>query len=415
MPIFIDAIARGGASVAFIMPEHIAKTDPFKQITETIGSGPYKFLPDEFVAGAHAGYARNPDYMPRQEPADWMVGGKIAHFDRIEWRVIPDSATAAAALQSGEVDWYEQVQPDLVPLLRRNRDIRIGIAQPHRLQWRAALQPSASAVQQCRGAARGDHGREPGRLHGLGHRRRRAAYQTCKSMLPCGSRYGQEVGAEAMQGDVAKAKAMLQASGYNGEKVVLLNPTDLTTVGPLGDVTHDLLVKIGMNVEMVATDWGTVVQRRASREPVEKGGWSILHTWAPSSFHARRVQQIPRPWPHRMVRLVRGRHDGGVTRRFVEARPRRSAMRRGAIHRERSRWCRHPAGHLPDPHRLSQQPDRRDRGDRPLLLEHPQGIGAASVGSRYQRSLPWRLVRPDHPRVRRNHAPDAMAADSVRP
>ncbi len=64
--IFIDAIARGGASVAFMMPEHIAKTDPFKQITETIGSGPYKFVPGEFIAGAHSVYERNKDYVPRQ-------------------------------------------------------------------------------------------------------------------------------------------------------------------------------------------------------------------------------------------------------------------------------------------------------------------------------------------------------------
>ena len=85
------------------------------------------------MPGAHVAYARNPDYVPRQEPADWMVGGKVAHFDRIEWRVIPNSATAAAALQAGEVDWYEQVQPDLVPLLRRNRRHPHRLAQPHRL------------------------------------------------------------------------------------------------------------------------------------------------------------------------------------------------------------------------------------------------------------------------------------------
>ncbi|MEJ0018752.1 MAG: ABC transporter substrate-binding protein [Acetobacteraceae bacterium] len=59
-----------------------------------------------------------------------MIGGKVAHFERIEWRVIPDSATAAAALQAGEVDWYEQVQPDLVPLLRRNADLRIASHNP---------------------------------------------------------------------------------------------------------------------------------------------------------------------------------------------------------------------------------------------------------------------------------------------
>jgi peptide/nickel transport system substrate-binding protein len=77
---------------------------------------------------------------------------------------------------------------------------------------------------------------------------------------------------------------MLAASGYKGEKAVVLSPTDLTTVGPFGDVTFDLLKKIGMNAELVATDWGSVVQRRVSREPVEKGGWSVIHTWRPSTI-----------------------------------------------------------------------------------------------------------------------------------
>ena len=109
--------------------------------------------------------------------------------------------------------------------------------------------------------------------------------------------------------------------GYTVEKVVLLNPTDLTTVGPLGDVTHDLLLKMGMNVEMVATDWGTVVQRRVSREPVEKGGWSILHTWAPSTIRFTPVE-------HSQIRGLGATAWFGwyqddtmeaLTRRFVEA------------------------------------------------------------------------------------------------
>ena len=117
--IFIDAIARGGASVAFMMPEHIAKTDPFKQIAEHIGSGPYKFLPKEFIPGAAVAYERHKEYAARQEPAEWSSGGKVAHFERIEWKIIPDTATAAAALQSGEIDWYEHCQADLLPVLRK--------------------------------------------------------------------------------------------------------------------------------------------------------------------------------------------------------------------------------------------------------------------------------------------------------
>ncbi len=319
--IFIDAIARGGASVAFMMPEHIAKTDPFKQISETIGSGPYKFLPGEFVVGAHAAYARNPDYVPRQEPADWMIGGKVAHFDRIEWRVIPDSGTASAALQSGEIDWYEMVEPDLVPLLRRNADIQIASHNPtgyngvlrfnhmhppfNNVAVRRAVLMGIKQADYMASVTGGDA----------------SAYKTCASMFPCGSHFGQEVGADAMRGDIEKAKAMLRESGYNGEKAVLLNPTDLTTVGPLGNVTYDLMQKIGLNVEMVATDWGTVVQRRVSREPVEKGGWSVIHTWAPSTIRYTPVEhsQIRGLGPTAWFGWYKDDQMEVLTRRFVEA------------------------------------------------------------------------------------------------
>jgi len=284
IPIFIEAIARGGASVAFMMPEHVAKTDPFKQINDTTGSGPYRFLRNEYVSGSFAAYARFDGYVPRQEKAEWMVGGKVAHFERVEWHVIPDSATAAAALQSGEVDWYEQVQPDLIALLKRNPAIQLGYHNPtgyngvlrfnhlhppfNNVQVRRAVLMAASQDDYMASVTAGDA----------------SSYMTCKSVFPCGSHYAVEVGGAAMQGNLEKARQMLRESGYKGEKAVVLSPTDLTTVGPFGDVTFDLLKKIGMNAELVATDWGTVVQRRVSREPVEKGGWSVIHTWRPSTI-----------------------------------------------------------------------------------------------------------------------------------
>jgi len=56
------------------------------------------------------------------EPASWLAGGKRIASDRIEWVIIADQATAAAALQNGEVDWLELPLPDIVPMLRRNRN-----------------------------------------------------------------------------------------------------------------------------------------------------------------------------------------------------------------------------------------------------------------------------------------------------
>ncbi len=278
---FMPLLARGGSTVAFVMPEHIANTDPFKQVTETIGSGPLRFVKDAFVPGASVVYERNKDYVPRQEPADWTAGGKVVHFDRIEWKVIPDAATAAAALQSGEVDWYEWIQADLVPLLRKNTEIRLGTAHK----------------QGINGILRFNHLHPPFNNVALRRAVMMAVDQTdylaaisgndpdgtrvCRALFPC-SITGKEPGAADMPGDLLKAKAALAAAGYNGEKIVIINPTDLPPIGPMGDVTFDLLKRLGMNVELAASDWGTVTKRRASREPVDKGGWSILHTLTPS-------------------------------------------------------------------------------------------------------------------------------------
>ena len=288
LPLFLNAIGKGGATVPFIMPEHIAATDPFKQVTETIGSGPFRFVKEDFVPGSQVVYVKNAAYVPRQEPAEWTAGGKVAHMERIVWKVIPDSATAAAALQAGEIDWYEQVQADLVPLLRKNADIRIGSANPtgfngilrfnhlhppfNNVAVRRAVMMAVNQADYMNAVTGADA----------------SAFRVCRAVLPCGTPYGRELGLEAMPGDQAKARAALTASGYNGEKVIIINPTDFVTIGPLGDVTYDLLKQLGMNVEIVQTDWGTVTQRRAVKEP---GSWNILHTWAPSVVIGDPVQQ----------------------------------------------------------------------------------------------------------------------------
>jgi len=124
------ALGKNNTPVAFIMPERIAQTDPFKQITEYVGSGPMKFAKAEWVPGAKAVFEKFTDYMPRQEKASWLAGGKQILIDRVEWVVIPDPATAAAALQNGEVDWWESPITDLVPTMKTNRNISVDIADP---------------------------------------------------------------------------------------------------------------------------------------------------------------------------------------------------------------------------------------------------------------------------------------------
>ncbi len=120
-------------SPPMIMPERIAQTDPFKQITEVVGSGPFKFEAKEFVSGSKAVFSRNAAYQPRQETPDFTAGAKRALVERIEWRIIPDASTAANALIAGEVDWVEMPLPDLLPMLRKASGVTVDRLDPYGL------------------------------------------------------------------------------------------------------------------------------------------------------------------------------------------------------------------------------------------------------------------------------------------
>ena len=281
-PLLLDALAKPDASCPFIMPERIARTDAMVAFTEVVGSGPYRFLPDEYVSGARVAYARHDGYIPRSEAPEWASGAKIAYFPRVEWNVIPDPATAAAAMQRGEADWWERPFNDLLPLLLKDPGIASMIADPSgrmsvlrfnclhppfdNVKVRQAVRLAVNQEDYMRAAV----GDDP------------ELWRVCRSLFPCGTPYGAD-DQSLMPGDLGAARKLLAASGYAGQKAAIINPTDFPLIGPLGQVTADLLGKLGMNVELQESDWGTVVQRRASREPVAKGGWSIFHTTGSAS------------------------------------------------------------------------------------------------------------------------------------
>jgi peptide/nickel transport system substrate-binding protein len=130
-PLLPNALAKAPSYMPCIMPERLAKTDGATQVTEVVGSGPYRFLASHRVQGAHFAYERFADYVPRPEGTpSFTAGPKQAMFDRVEWHVIPDPATAASALQADEVDWWEQPTIDLQPMLLKNSNIAVEVTDP---------------------------------------------------------------------------------------------------------------------------------------------------------------------------------------------------------------------------------------------------------------------------------------------
>ncbi len=278
-PLLIEALAKLSGS-PFIMPERIARTDADKQITEVIGSGPFKFVKDEWEPGHKVVYAKNTDYVPRPEAPSWVAGGKVVKVDRVEWVYLPDSATAAAALANGEVDWWELVPTELLPAFSGNSSVIVN-KRPDPLGTVALLRFNQLSPPFDNPKMR------QALLYAVDQREYMTAvagdpenWRACVSFFTCGTPLASEAGAAAMMGkrDLEKARELIREAGYNGEKVVVLNPSDYPAVNAEGLVTADLLKKLGINVEVQTSDWGTVLTRRASQVPVEKGGWSIFHT-----------------------------------------------------------------------------------------------------------------------------------------
>ncbi len=280
-PLLPDALAKTAPVPCVIMPERLAATDAFKQVSEMVGSGPYRFLADERVPGARVAYARFDGYVPRPGGTPSRTAGpKRAGFDRVEWTVIQDAATAGAALQRGEVDWWLAANPDLLPRLRADRRLVVrtqdpaGIIGTMRFNQLHPPFDNAGVRRAVLGAVtQADHMQA---VSGPD----RALWADGVGFFCPGTPLASTAGMEALTAprDLDRSRRELEAAGYHGERVVLLVPTDIPSTNALAEVTADLFRRLGLNLDAQAMDWGTAVQRRTSMEPVERGGWSVFQT-----------------------------------------------------------------------------------------------------------------------------------------
>ncbi len=276
----LDSLGKISSNTPFMMKEEHAKTDAFTQVTDIVGSGPFKFVQDEWVPGSKVVYVKNEDYVPRDEPASAAAGGKVVNVDRVEWIYIPDPATTMNALQNGEVDLWETPAVDMVPIMKTQENIVIDVIDPLGTQGWLRLnhlhapfdnprvrQAVAMAVPQetYLQALVGDP----------------ALYKTCKAFLICDTPFGTEAGGEPyLNGDLEGAKEVLEEEGVVGHKVVLMQPTDIPVLNSASLVTAQLLRDMGFDVEVQAMDWSTLTSRRAEKKPVEDGGWNVFHTYS---------------------------------------------------------------------------------------------------------------------------------------
>ncbi|HZF77373.1 MAG TPA: ABC transporter substrate-binding protein [Acetobacteraceae bacterium] len=282
-PLMFEALGKPATPVCFMMPERLASQDPNQPLRgDMIGSGPFRFAANERVSGARIVYTRFEGYTPRADGTpSWTAGPKRVHFDRVEWHVTPDPATASAALQNGEMDWWEQPTGDLQPVLRRNRNVVLEIQDPTGLMALCRfnhLHPPFNNPA-IRRALLGAVNQADYMTAVIGTDR--SLWREGVGFFPPGTPMASDAGLGAVTSspDMEKVRRDLAAAGYNGERVTIIAASDFPSLNALAQVGQDMFRRAGMNVEYVSTDWGTVVQRRASREPAERGGWSVFFTF----------------------------------------------------------------------------------------------------------------------------------------
>jgi peptide/nickel transport system substrate-binding protein len=292
-PLLFEALGKATPPVCAILPERLAAaTGPIEEI---IGSGPFRFLAEEHEPGVLTAYGRFEGYLPRAEgEASGLAGPRRPLFARVEWRPTPDTAEALQAIRSGAADWWES--PDLAAqtALRRDRSVTLGLQDP--LGYVALcrfnhLHPPFDSPAVRRAVLIGFGQAElmaslvPG---DRSLRRDRVGF------FPPGTPYASEAGLELLfaPADPAFARRALAEAGYGGERIVVLVPTDAPALSAIAQLGLDALRRMGFAAEGAAADWATLLRRRASQEPVSRGGWSVFFTlWAGADMRHPGIHQ----------------------------------------------------------------------------------------------------------------------------
>jgi peptide/nickel transport system substrate-binding protein len=269
----LESLGKPDSGVPFIMPKRLASQPASKTIDDPTGSGPFILKQDESRPGEKVVYVRNPKYRPRLEPASGTAGGKVAKLDRVEWIIIKDPQTQSNALVAAEVDMIANPAFEQYALLKRNPEIQFSDSTPFISQFELLfnhLQPPFDKPK-VRRAAMASLSQAPFLQTQVGNP---DMYRTCLSVYACDSPYATSAGMDPVAHASPQLGAqLLKESGYGGETVVILHPTDLAVIARLPAVAADLLRKAGFKVEMQSMDWNTVSSRRN-----KKDGWNIFIT-----------------------------------------------------------------------------------------------------------------------------------------
>ena len=249
-------------------------------------------------------------------------------------KYIPDSATASAALEAGEIDWWDIPPADFVVRLEKNPKIEVFIKNPIGNQgWLRPnhLHPPFNN-KKARQALVWMVDQEAYLQTIIGQPK---YYKLCPAYFMCGGVPYETTAGAPRKPDLDRARQLLREGGYDGRPLVLLDPVDNPNLHGAALVTQQLLQKIGATVDLQAQDWATVIARRGKKDPPASGGWNLM----PANWISADVMTPPHTGPRRLRQGGFGGRDSRARQapRRLEARHRSGQAQ---ADREQIRSCR---------------------------------------------------------------------------
>ncbi|MDR7555528.1 MAG: ABC transporter substrate-binding protein [Armatimonadota bacterium] len=255
---------------AAIYPKEVVDEYGTNVVRRFIGTGPYRLA--EHVPDRHIRLERWDRYQPRAEPADGLGGARPANFDAALIMPVPDPAVRIAGVQRGEYDFAHAVPPDEYERLRQDPRV-VPFVEPS-ASWLLGQFNKRQGImtnKTLRHAVLAALDLEKIMAGAFGPR---ALWRLDPSLMPKETAFWTDVGKEYYnQKNPQRARQLIAEAGYRGEPIRWLTSPERPTYFDATQIARAQLEAVGLRVELVTTDWATLLTRRTRPEL-----WDIFTT-----------------------------------------------------------------------------------------------------------------------------------------
>ncbi len=245
-----------------IYPKEIAeKFPPEVKATEWVGTGPYKLAewkPDQYIR-----MVRFDDYKSRNEKPNGYGGGKTAYLDEILWQPVPEVATRVAQVETGELDFADDLNLDAYDRLKKNSNLRPLVSKPY--YWLVAVFNKKEGLmtnQKLREAWQAAIDIEPIMKNVAGGRPEFYRMDSSLAMAEITSWHTKLSGLPWNEHNKEKAKKLLREAGYKNEPIRFMTTQEYKWMYDFALLTKQQLEDIGFSIDLQVVDWATLVKRR---------------------------------------------------------------------------------------------------------------------------------------------------------